>query len=66
MKAVIGNLEVAPPAVVRQAARDFAAALAMSPEFERMEETAAAVQGVAAARKAMLAYCLTTSQSSAL
>lgn len=56
MTAVIGNLEVAPPAVVRQAARDFAAALAMSPEFERMEEAAAVLQADAAARQAMLAY----------
>lgn len=52
----VDELEVAPPAVVRQAARDFAAALASTAEFQALEEAAATLQDDATARQAMLAY----------
>lgn len=52
----VDELEVAPPAVVRQAAHDFAAALAATTEFQTLEEAAAALQNDNAARQAMLAY----------
>ena len=52
----VDELEVAPPAVVRQAARDFAAALASTPEFQALEEAAAGLQEDPAARQAMIAY----------
>lgn len=52
----VDGLEVASPTVVRQATRDFAAALAMSPEFKRVEEAAAVLQDDAGARQVMLAY----------
>ena len=34
---VVNELELAPPEVVRQAARDFAAALAETPQFQAFE-----------------------------
>lgn len=52
----IDELEVAPPAVVRQAARDFAAALVSTVEYQALEEAAATLQEDAAARQDMLAY----------
>ncbi len=52
----VDELEVAPPAVVRQAARDFAAALASTAAFQALEEAAAALQDDPAARQAMVAY----------
>jgi cell fate (sporulation/competence/biofilm development) regulator YlbF (YheA/YmcA/DUF963 family) len=53
---LIDELEVAPPAVVRQAAHDFAAALAAAPEFEALDEAAARLRADAAARQAMVAF----------
>lgn len=50
------ELEVAPPAVVRQVARDFAAALASTAEFQALEEAAATLLEDATARQAMFAY----------
>ncbi|MDT8305599.1 MAG: YlbF family regulator [Anaerolineae bacterium] len=52
----VNELEIASPAVVRQTARDFAAALAASPEFQALEEATATLQEDSAARQAMLAY----------
>lgn len=53
---LIDELEVAPPAVVRQAAHDFAAALAAAPEFLALEEAAATLRADAGARQAMEAF----------
>lgn len=53
---LIDELEVAPPAVVRQAAHEFAAALATAPEFEALDEAAAKLRADAAARQAMAAF----------
>lgn len=50
------ELEVAPPAVVLQAAHDFAAALAAAPEFQALEEAAATLRADAGARQAMAAF----------
>ncbi|MFW6097452.1 MAG: YlbF family regulator [Chloroflexota bacterium] len=52
----VDELEVAPPDVVRQAARDFAAALASTSAFQALEEAAATPQEDTDARRAMRAY----------
>ena len=46
---MIDELEVAPPAVVRQAAHDFAQALAAAPEFRALKEAAATLRADAGA-----------------
>ena len=38
METIINELEIASPSVVRQAARDFAAALSETPQFKAYEE----------------------------
>jgi cell fate (sporulation/competence/biofilm development) regulator YlbF (YheA/YmcA/DUF963 family) len=52
----VDELEVAPPAVVRQTARDFAAALASTVAFQALEKAAATLHENSDARQAMLAY----------
>jgi cell fate (sporulation/competence/biofilm development) regulator YlbF (YheA/YmcA/DUF963 family) len=53
---LIDELEVAPPAVVRQAAHDFAAALAAAPEFAALDAAAAGLRADVAARQAMVTF----------
>lgn len=53
---MIDELEMAPPAVVLQAAHDFAAALAGAPEFHALEEAAATLRADIGARRAMVAF----------
>jgi cell fate (sporulation/competence/biofilm development) regulator YlbF (YheA/YmcA/DUF963 family) len=50
------DIEAATPSVVKQAARDFAAALAETPQFEAFEHTAYAFRQDQAAQQAMQAY----------
>lgn len=52
----ISDLEVALPSVVKQAALDFAAALASSSLFKRFETASAHLRDDQAAQKAMRAY----------
>jgi cell fate (sporulation/competence/biofilm development) regulator YlbF (YheA/YmcA/DUF963 family) len=56
MELLIDELEIAPPAVVRQAAHDFAAVLAETTQFRGFEEAAATLRADHAARQAMLAF----------
>jgi len=53
---VFSDIEIAPPSVVMQAARDFAAALAETPQFKAFEEAAWAFRHDQAAQQAMQAY----------
>ena len=53
---VVNELELAPPEVVRQSARDFAAALSETPQFKAFEEAADRLNNDAAAQQAMEAY----------
>jgi len=53
---VFENIEIAPPSVVKQAARDFAAALAETQQFKAFEQTAFAFRQDQAAQQAMQAY----------
>jgi len=50
------NIENASPSVVMQAARDFAASLAETPQFKAFEQTAYAFRQNQAAQQAMQAY----------
>jgi cell fate (sporulation/competence/biofilm development) regulator YlbF (YheA/YmcA/DUF963 family) len=50
------NIEIASPSVVMQAARDFAASLAETPQFKAFEQTAYAFRQNQAAQQAMQAY----------
>jgi len=50
------DIEIASPSVVRQAARDFAAALAETQQFKAFEQTAYAFRQDQAAQQAMQAY----------
>jgi len=50
------NIEIAPPSVVKQAVRDFAASLAETPQFKAFEQTAYAFRQDQAAQQAMQAY----------
>jgi cell fate (sporulation/competence/biofilm development) regulator YlbF (YheA/YmcA/DUF963 family) len=52
----VDNLEIAPPSAVRQAARDFAAALAETPLFKTFEQAAFTYRQDLAAQQAMQAY----------
>ncbi len=52
----MNDLEIAPPAVISQAVRDFAEALTGTPEFQAFEQAAAAVNGDAAAEQARTAF----------
>lgn len=51
----LNDIEVASPAVVRTAARDFAAALAETPQFKAFEQAYEAFSKDAAAHQALLA-----------
>lgn len=53
---VYENIEIAPSSVVRQAARDFAAALAETPQFKAFEQAAFAFRQIQSAQQAMQAY----------
>jgi cell fate (sporulation/competence/biofilm development) regulator YlbF (YheA/YmcA/DUF963 family) len=52
----MNELESAPPSVVRSAARDFAAALAGTPQFKAFEQAYEALSNDAAARQTLSAY----------
>ena len=52
----LNELELAPPEVVRQAARDFAAALAETPQFKAYEEAVERLNHDPAAQRAIDAY----------
>jgi cell fate (sporulation/competence/biofilm development) regulator YlbF (YheA/YmcA/DUF963 family) len=54
--AALNDLELAPPSVVEQAARDFATALAETPQFRAYEETAERLRNDEAAQRAIGAY----------
>ena len=53
---VVDDLETAPPSIVLKAARDFAAALAETPEFKLFEQAAERLRNDEAAQQAMSAY----------
>jgi cell fate (sporulation/competence/biofilm development) regulator YlbF (YheA/YmcA/DUF963 family) len=53
---VLNDFDIAPPEVVQHAARDFAAALAASPQFRAFEQSAYALQEDKAAQTALQAY----------
>lgn len=50
------DIEIAPPSVVKQAAYDFAAALAETPQFKAFEQAAFAFRQDQSAQRAMQAY----------
>lgn len=50
------DIEIAPPSVVRSAARDFAAALAETPQYQAFEQAAERFRQDQAAQQAMEAY----------
>jgi len=52
----LNELEIAPPAVVSQAARGFAEALAETPEFMAFEQAASAMNDDAMAEQARIAF----------
>jgi cell fate (sporulation/competence/biofilm development) regulator YlbF (YheA/YmcA/DUF963 family) len=52
----INDIEVAPPSVVKQAARNFASVLAETPQFKTFEQTAERFRQDQAAQQAMEAY----------
>jgi len=52
----VSELDIAPPSVVRQAACDFAAALAETPQFEAFEVAVEQLKNDQGARRAMDAY----------
>lgn len=52
----VNELELAPPSVVREAARDFARALAETPQFLALESAEQQLRGDDAAQAAMQAY----------
>ena len=53
---VFDDIEVAPPSVVKRTARDFAAALAETPQFKTFEQAADCFRQDQAAQQAMQAY----------
>ena len=53
---VLEDIEIAAPSVVRQAARDFAAALAETPQFKAFEQSAYVFRQNQAAQLALQAY----------
>lgn len=53
---VVGDIEIAPPSVVRQAACDFAAALAGTQQFKAFEKAAERFRQDKTAQQAMDAY----------
>jgi len=52
----VSDLEIAPPSVIKQAAIDFAAALAASSQFQLFEAASACLREDLAAQQAMRAY----------
>jgi cell fate (sporulation/competence/biofilm development) regulator YlbF (YheA/YmcA/DUF963 family) len=56
MTHVVDDMEIAPPSVVKQAARDFAAVLSETPEFKAFEQAARVFQKDEVAQRAMQAY----------
>ncbi|MFC2052955.1 YlbF family regulator [Chloroflexota bacterium] len=56
METIINELEIASPSVIRQAARDFAAALSETPQFKAYEEFSIQLRGDTAAQKTIHAY----------
>ncbi len=52
----LNELEIAPPIVVKQAARNFAAALVETPQFKAFEQTSERVRQDEAAQRAIGAY----------
>jgi cell fate (sporulation/competence/biofilm development) regulator YlbF (YheA/YmcA/DUF963 family) len=50
------EIEIAPPTVVRAAGRDFAAALAETPQFKAFEQAYVALKNDAAANQSLSAY----------
>jgi cell fate (sporulation/competence/biofilm development) regulator YlbF (YheA/YmcA/DUF963 family) len=53
---VFDNIEIAPPAVVKQAARNFAAAVAETPQFKAFEQVAERFRQDQTAQQALRAY----------
>ena len=53
---VFDDIEIAPPSVVKRVARDFAAALAETPQFKTFEHAYEALKKDAAASQALSAY----------
>ena len=53
---VFDDIEIAPPSVVKRAARDFAAALAETPQFKTFEQAADCFQQDQTAQQALGAY----------
>lgn len=53
---VFDDIEIAPPSVVKQAARDFAATLAETPQFKAFEQAADRFQQDQVAQEALRAY----------
>ncbi len=56
MTHVVDDMEIAPPSVVKQAARDFAAVLSETTQFKAFEQAAGVFQKDEAAQRAMQAY----------
>lgn len=56
MNHVVDDMEIAPSSVVKQAARDFAAALSETPQFKAFEQVARVFQKDEVAQRAMQAY----------
>ena len=56
MNHVVNDMEIAPPSVVKQAARDFAAVLSETQQFKAFEQAAEVFQKDEVAQRAMQAY----------
>jgi cell fate (sporulation/competence/biofilm development) regulator YlbF (YheA/YmcA/DUF963 family) len=56
MNHVLNDMEIAPPSVVKQAARDFAAVLSETQQFKAFEQAAEVFQQDEVAQRAMQAY----------
>lgn len=56
METIINELEITSPSVVRQAARDFAAALSETPQFKAYEELSIQLRQDMTAQKAIQVY----------
>ena len=56
MNHVVNDMEIAPPSVVKQAARDFAAVLSETQQFKAFEQAAGVFQKDEVAQRAMQAY----------
>ncbi len=56
MTHLVDDMEIAPPSVVKQAARDFASALSETPQFQVFEQAAGVFQKDETAQRAMQAF----------